>query len=192
MRGGTGDPEGPAPSGAEVAPCRAGDLALLERHMPAPDAPGRHARCFARHQAGRGSYLVAWRYGLPVASCEVRWDGCPDPVVRTRCPECAEVEGLGAWPEVMRSPGVGVVLLEAAEELAVARRTPCLGIGVERNNPRAEALYKRLGFRSELPYLHCWSYRDGAGATHRVAEARTFMVKRLRRPRGRGGARAVR
>ncbi|MBA0052138.1 GNAT family N-acetyltransferase [Streptomyces sp. AJS327] len=162
-----------------ISECRAEDVAVLDRHLPfaAPDSS--HAARYARHRAGDGTFLVAWVDGRPAGSCEVRWTGCESPEVRAAHPGCPEISGLGVWPGALRSRGIGSALIGTAEELAVQRGHRLLGLGVEKNNPRAEALYKRLGYRLSTPYLDCWSYEDGDGVTHRVADARLFFVKPL-------------
>ncbi|GAA2095189.1 hypothetical protein GCM10009801_63780 [Streptomyces albiaxialis] len=162
-----------------ISQCREEDVELLDKHMPSPGAVSSHQRRYARQRAGEGTFLVAWRNEVPVGSCEVRWEGCAAPEVRAAHADCPEVNGLGVWPETLRSLGIGTGLIHEAERLAAARGCARIGLGVERNNPRARALYRRLGYYDTTPYLDCWSYEDGAGVTHRVADACTFMVKNL-------------
>ncbi|MCT2594083.1 GNAT family N-acetyltransferase [Streptomyces sp. N2-109] len=162
-----------------ITECREDDVALLERQLPSPGTTSGHAERFARHQKGTGTLLVGWQGGLPVASCEVRWDGCPAPEVRAVHPGCPELSGFGLWPGVLRSPRTGALLLLAAEDLVRKRGLRSAGLGVEKNNPRAEALYGRLGYQLSVAYLACWSYEDAAGMTHQVADACTFMHKVL-------------
>jgi ribosomal protein S18 acetylase RimI-like enzyme len=163
----------------QIRECREADVALLEEHMPSPGAACDHASRFLRHRKGDTTLLVAWRDGLPVGSCEVIWEGCRAPEVRAVHPDCSEISGLGLWPETLRTQGVGTALIQAAEGLVLARGRIKVGVGVEKNNPRTQDLYKRLGYRDSTPYLDCGSYEDSAGLTHRVADACTFMVKLL-------------
>ncbi|OEV12771.1 GNAT family N-acetyltransferase [Streptomyces nanshensis] len=165
-----------------ISECREEDVALLDKHMPSPGAAYDHASRFARHREGASTLLIAWRDELPVGSCEVVWTGCQAPEVRAVHPDCSEINGLGLWPETLRSQCVGTALIQAAEELALKRGLVKLGVGVEKNNPRTADLYERLGFRPSTPYLDCGSYEDSAGRTHRVADACTFMVKTLAPP----------
>ncbi|CAL9600431.1 GNAT family N-acetyltransferase [Streptomyces albus] len=162
-----------------ISQCREEDVELLDQHMPSRSATSHHSARYARQREGRGTFLVAWRERVPVGSCEVRWEGCEAPEVRAAHPGCPEVNGLGVWPEILRSQGIGTALIREAERLAAQRECRAIGLGVEKNNPRAHALYQRLGYRPSLPYLDCWSYEDGAGVAHRVADACVFMVKRL-------------
>lgn len=162
-----------------ISECREEDVELLDKHMPSLGAALLHQHRFARHQKGEGTFLVAWDGVRPVGSCEVRWEGCAAPEVQALHADCPEVNGLGVWPETLRSQEIGVSLIREAERLSRALGRPRLGLGVERNNPRALALYRRLGYRPATPYLDCWSYEDGEGITHRVADACTFMIKDL-------------
>lgn len=163
----------------KISECCAEDVPLLDRHMPEAGAGSHHARRFARQADGRSTYLLAWRDGVPVGSCEVRWDGCAAPEVQAAHPGMPEVNGLGVWPETLRSESTANALIRAAEARSRERGCSGAGLGVERNNPRAEALYERLGYRASTPYLDCWSYEDGDGVTHRVADACVFLVKEL-------------
>ena len=166
----------------DIRECREEDVAVLDEHMPAPGATQDHAARYARHRDGVSTFLIAWRDELPVGSCEVRWDGCQAPEVRSVHPDCSEINGLGLWPETLRSPDVGTALIRAAERLSLARARPKIGLGVEKNNPRTQDLYKTLGYRASTPYLDCGTYEDSTGNTHRVADACTFMVKILDEP----------
>ncbi|ORT61639.1 GNAT family N-acetyltransferase [Streptomyces sp. CB03238] len=168
-----------------IRECRDHDVELLDRHIPSPGAPSpgvlsSHARRYARQAAGDGTFLVAWRDGRPVGTCEVRWDGCAAPEVRAVCGEdCPEINGLVVWPESLRSHGIGTALVHAAEERARERGRARIGLGVEGGNRRAAALYARLGYRPVVPYTDRWSYEDAEGTVHRMADACTFLVKAL-------------
>jgi amino acid transporter len=143
---------GPAPTVGfmEITVCRAADVALLDRYMSSPGATSFHARRFERQQAGQSTYLIAWREGRPVGHTELRWIGCDAPEVTVGCPG---IGGLAVWPEELRSRGIGTELVRAAEESARERGLPLVGIGVGRDNPRAAALYARLGYRPVVDYL---------------------------------------
>jgi ribosomal protein S18 acetylase RimI-like enzyme len=163
-----------------IRECREEDVAVLDEHMPSPGAASDHASRYLRHREGVSTLLVAWRDdGRPVGSCEVLWEGCQAPEVRAVHPECSEISGLGLWPETLRSQCVGTALIGAAEQLVLRRGRSSVGVGVEKNNPRTQDLYKSLGYRPSTPYLDCGSYEDSAGLVHRVADACTFMVKDL-------------
>ncbi|MFF9818562.1 GNAT family N-acetyltransferase [Streptomyces sp. NPDC014006] len=163
----------------EITVCRAADVALLDEHLGTRGATSFHARRYARQRAGQSTYLVAWLDERPVGHAEMRWIGCGAPEVRRAAPGCPELNGLAVWPEHLRSRGIGSALIRAAEELARERGLPRAGMGVARNNPRAAALYARLGYRPLTDYLDRWTYQDDDGATHEQVDPCTFLVKRL-------------
>ncbi|MFH9724706.1 GNAT family N-acetyltransferase [Streptomyces sp. NPDC017254] len=162
----------------EIRPCRAADVPLLDRHLPAPGAPTRHADRFARQEAGAGTYLLAWRDGVPVGHGQVRWDGCAAPEVRAAVGGCPEFNGLDVRAG-LRGQGIGTALIRAAEELARERGGTLLGLGVGRENPRAAALYARLGYAPVVAYTDPWSRTDAEGRTHACADACVFLVRTL-------------
>ncbi|MFE7775996.1 GNAT family N-acetyltransferase [Streptomyces sp. NPDC057445] len=163
----------------EIAPCRAEDLPLLDLHMPSNSADSHHAARCLRQEAGASTYLVAWRDGAPVGRGEVRWTGCAAPEVRAALGDCPELNGLAVWPEALRGQGIGTALIRAAESLARERGKDLLGLGVDRDNPRAAALYARLGYEPGVPYTDRWAYTGEDGARHECADSCTFLVKRL-------------
>ncbi|KOU74365.1 acetyltransferase [Streptomyces sp. MMG1533] len=164
----------------EITVCGAADVALLDRYLGSPGATSFHARRFARQEAGECTYLAAWQDGRPVGHTEMRWLGCAAPEVTVDCPE---IGGLGVRPEGLRSRGIGTALIRAAEDLARGRGLTVVGIGVGRDNPRAAALYDRLGYRPLLDYLDRYSYEDHDGTTRECVDPCTFLVKEL--PSGR-------
>ncbi|MFF9196138.1 GNAT family N-acetyltransferase [Streptomyces sp. NPDC014779] len=166
-----------------IRPCRAEDLALLDRHLPTPDAPGRHAGRLARQQAGLGTYLIAWRDGVPAGNGQVRWDGCAAPEVRARLADCPELNGLDVREE-LRGRGIGTALVRAAEALARERGRTHLGLGVADDNPRAAALYARLGYTPVTAYTDRYAYTDPQGVRHECADPCTFLVRPLLTPPG--------
>ncbi|MEV5971232.1 GNAT family N-acetyltransferase [Streptomyces sp. NPDC051921] len=162
----------------EIRPCRAEDLPLLDRHLPTPGAPTRHADRLARQDAGLGTYLIAWRDGLPAGNGQVRWDGCAAPEVRAAVADCPELNGLDVR-EDLRGQGLGTALIRAAEGLSRERGRALLGLGVAHDNPRAAALYARLGYAPVTVYTDRYAYTDAAGVPHDRADAATFLVRRL-------------
>ncbi|MEU9173640.1 GNAT family N-acetyltransferase [Streptomyces sp. NPDC048420] len=166
----------------EITACRPQDLDTLERLMPSHSVAGGHAARFARQEAGESTYLIPWLDGRPVGHAEVRWTGCEAPEVRAACPGCPEINGLLIWPETLRSRGVGSATVRAAEELARARGIGSMGLGVGEHNPRAAALYARLGYRPVVAYVDRWTHLDTAGVRHERADPCTFLVKDVRTP----------
>ncbi|MFJ9249460.1 GNAT family N-acetyltransferase [Streptomyces sp. NPDC101776] len=163
----------------DIAVCGADDVALLDQYIGAPGATSFHARRFARQERCESTYLVAWLDGRPVGHVELRWTGCDASAVRAARPGCLEIGGLGVWPEELRSRGIGTALIRAAEELAVERGLTDVGIGVEKDNVRAAALYARLGYEPLTDYYDRWSYEDADGFLHDNVDHCTFLVKDL-------------
>ncbi len=93
----------------------------------------------ALDRAGRGEveYLAACPpSGLPVALGGIDY---------------AKIPGAGllwmlAVHGALQSCGIGTILIEAAEQRIRARGLRRAELGVEENNPRARALYERLGY----------------------------------------------
>lgn len=167
-------PRRSGPAAPPTCPCSTGTF-------PRPGRPARHADRFARQQAGAGTYLLAWRDGLPVGHGQVRWDGCAAPEVRAVAGECPEFNGLDVRAD-LRGQGIGTALIHAAEELARERGLSLLGLGVGHGNPRAAALYARLGYTPVVAYTDRWSWTDADGHPHDEADPCTFLVRDLTAP----------
>ncbi|MDG4862827.1 GNAT family N-acetyltransferase [Streptomyces sp. T-3] len=186
----------------KIAPCRAEDVVLLDQHLPSNSAESHHRARFGRQEAGLSTYLIAWVDGdpagqaapavpavpavlgvpaVPAGHAEVRWNGCAAPEVQAARPGCPEINGL-AVTEALQSRGIGSALIRAAEALARERGLGVIGLGVDEGNPRAAALYARLGYRPVVAYTDRWAYVDGAGRRVECADACTFLVKELSSP----------
>ncbi|MFF8399579.1 GNAT family N-acetyltransferase [Streptomyces sp. NPDC016172] len=163
----------------EIAECRAEDIEELERHMPSHSADGSHAARFARQRAGESTYLIPWLEARPVGHAEVRWIGCEAPEVRSAQPGCPEINGLFVWPASLRSQGIGTALVHTAERLARERGIEVMGLGVGDGNPRAAALYARLGYLPTVAYLDRWAHLDPHGVRQERADPCVFLVKAL-------------
>jgi GNAT superfamily N-acetyltransferase len=163
----------------EITVCRAADVALLDQFIGSPGATSFHARRFERQERGLSTYLVAWLDQRPVGHTELRWGGCDDAAVRAARPGCPEINALAVWPPTVRSRGIGGALVRAAEERARGQGRTAIGLGVADDNPRAAALYTRLGYLPLAPYLGRWSYEDHDGTTRACVEKLTFLVKEL-------------
>jgi predicted GNAT family acetyltransferase len=159
--------------------CRADDVERLEAGIPS-GLSRFHEQRFARQQLGASSYLIAWVDDVPAGHADIRWDGVDTAALRQRFPRCPMINALDVWPEQMRSRGIGTALIAEAERQAVARGFGQIGLGVADDNPRASALYLRLGFRETgCHYLGRYEVVDPAGARHAITEACQFLVKDL-------------
>lgn len=165
----------------EIRECGPDDLDLLERCMPTGGHQA-HAGHFARQRAGTATYLVAWRQAAPAGCCLILWDGCVTPEVRAALPEAVEISNLHVRPEA-RDNGVGSALIRAAERRAAARGSAVLAISVGIDNPRAAALYDRLGYRPVgLQWTARYVYADHEGVDREVVEHNVTLTKRLVEP----------
>jgi GNAT superfamily N-acetyltransferase len=163
-----------------VRPCQEQDLALLRAYIPTPGQPDRQGVRFGRQQAGDSTFLVAWSDGIPVGAGEILWRGCRAPEVHQHYPDCPELSGLDVWPPERQSQGIGTALVGTAEVLVRQRNRRQIGLGVGDDNPRAAALYLRLGYRETgCHYVDRYHYIDGNGLRHDVADPARFLVKDL-------------
>ncbi|MFJ4281279.1 GNAT family N-acetyltransferase [Streptomyces massasporeus] len=163
----------------EITECRAGDIEALERCMPSHSAEGSHAARFGRQRAGESTYLIPWLDGGPVGHAEIRWTGCAAPEVRSAQPGCPEINGLFVWPASLRSQGIGAALVHTAERLARERGIGVMGLGVGDDNPRAAALYARLGYLPTVAYVDRWTHLGPDGVRQEHADPCVFLVKAL-------------
>lgn len=61
-----------------IRPARRTDLTVLEAALPT-GFDRRHETRLQRQDTGRSTYLVVWDGEVPVASGEIRWQGCDAP-----------------------------------------------------------------------------------------------------------------
>jgi len=84
--------------------------------------------------------------------------------------------------ESQRGQGYGSYLVRAMERIASEAGYGHLYMSVEPlNNPRAYALYQRLGYQQEHPepYRKTWEFQDSEGKLHRGEDWVVDMVKQL-------------
>ena len=129
----------------EVRPISRREIPLLDRHLDADRLAGRHGERLAQQRDGRLTYLIAWLGGIPIGHTMARWEGTTDAFVAERISGCAHIEDLFVMPE-LRSRGIGTRILAHAERLAEKRGFTRIGLAVGVENPRARALYERLGY----------------------------------------------
>ncbi|MCR8671324.1 GNAT family N-acetyltransferase [Agrococcus sp. HG114] len=121
-----------------------------------------------RQEAGEALFLVALEDGEPLGSSVL----VPGDVPELRHLFVAEAA---------RGRGVGASLIGAAEREAAAMGATLVELGVSVDNPRAAALYRRLGYaetgeRSTTTY----EYVDRDGVRRTATETDVPMRKRLR------------
>jgi ribosomal protein S18 acetylase RimI-like enzyme len=126
-----------------------------------------------RARRGEADYLaVCSPSGLPVALGGVVY---------------AKVPGTG-WLQhlevhaALRSCGIGALLVEAAEQRIRARGLHRAELKVEESNPRARALYERLGYVAYGREPAAWDAASPDGSLTRYETVCTLMRKELPRP----------
>lgn len=79
----------------------------------------------------------------------------------------------------LRSGGLGTLLASALEETARARGCTVVELGVEDGNPRALALYERLGYVPLSRDLSAWTVEDEQGRRYPYSTWCTMLRKEL-------------
>jgi ribosomal protein S18 acetylase RimI-like enzyme len=80
----------------------------------------------------------------------------------------------------LQSCGIGTLLIEAAERRIRARGLHRAELAVEECNPRARALYERLGYVAYGRKPEAWDEEAGDGSVTRYETMCTLMRKELR------------
>lgn len=164
----------------DIRPCTAADVDLLTSQWPLHGAV--HESHFARTLDGRSEYLVAWHGDLPLGSAVLRWDGCVGWAAWAAHPDAVNICHLQVRPG-HRGQGVGTDLIEAAEDLALARGHHQAAVGVGDDNPDAQRLYERLGYCATGIYdvsEYDWTADDGT--VHHARERDQMLIKKLQAP----------
>ena len=147
----------------EVRALAASEVGRLERDEP----PGRgFARAmWALQEAGGSTLLVAWDGDRPVGAGQLDLRG-DVPELRNLQVDAAE-----------RGRGIGTAIVRAAEERVAPGR---LAVGVGLDNPRARALYERLGYRGTgETTTTTYAYVDDAGVTRQAIETDERLARDL-------------
>ena len=128
------------------------------------------ARALERVRRGEVEYLAACPpSGLPVALGGIDY---------------AQRPGAGTlWQLVvhgaLQSCGIGTMLIHAAEQRILARDLHRAELGVEESNPRARALYDRLGYVAYGRAPESWDEQAPDGSIFRYETMCTLMRKEL-------------
>lgn len=135
-----------------------------------------HRERLERQGRGEVTYLVAGAPGHPVLGYVlVKWRG------DSRHREFPMLEDLLVRPP-FRSRGIGARLLSHAEALSRARGLVRLGLGVNpSDNPRAQALYERLGYQDahEPPRYDVYAITDETGQRRLYEDRWILLTKKL-------------
>ena len=128
------------------------------------------ARALDRARRGEVDYLaVCPPSGLPVAVGGVDY---------ARTPGAGTLWQL-AVHEAVQSCGIGTILIQAAEQRIRARGRHRAELSVEENNPRARALYERLGYLAYGREPDSWDEEAPDGSTVRYETVCVLMRKEL-------------
>ncbi|MFD5397369.1 GNAT family N-acetyltransferase [Streptomyces sp. NPDC127097] len=171
-----------APPGRGAPPGdRAVTVPLTVRELTPADLPGcgwsgsplhltEVERQLARARRGEVDYLaVCPPSGEPVAI------GGVDHLAR---PDAGLLWQLAVLP-ALRCCGIGSVLIAAAEDRIRDRGVHRAELAVEVGNPRARALYERLGYRAYGRRPEAWDEQGPDGAVRRHETMCTLMRKEL-------------
>jgi len=157
----------------EIRAAAESDLADLIGAKPDPIL---HQERLARQARGEVTYLVAGVAGHPVLGYVlVKWRG------DSRHDQFPVLEDLLVRPP-FRGRSVGSQLLLHAERLCRERGIGRLGLGVNpTDNPRAKALYERLGYEDagEPPHYDVYAITDETGQRRLYEDCWHFLTKDL-------------
>jgi GNAT superfamily N-acetyltransferase len=165
---------------------------LLVRDAHSTDLEGLVSICYADHPAihadrlrdvasGHLRFLVAEYggalvgFGLLVFSRPAAW---PDAGTTDRLPGILDLQVAEAY----RGRGIGTAMIQEMERLAAGEGCDRLHLSVDPvENPRAHALYARLGYQAlqSEPYQDHWRFVDSEGQVHEGEDWQIDMVKEL-------------
>ena len=170
----------PTPLLPDIRPLVENEIPLLDAHLDVARLAGRHNERYTQQREGRLIYLIAWLDGIPVGHTMVRWTGTTDAFVADRTSGCAHVEDLFVMPKC-RSQGIGARILAHAERLSTERGFKQIGLAVGIDNPRARALYERLGYVDTGfgAFEIGGTYLDIHGNRREWREVCEYLMKRL-------------
>lgn len=129
------------------------------------------ASALERARDGEMDYLaVCPPSGLPVAIGGANYP---------KNPSAGTLRQLAVLP-ALQSCGIRTMLIEALEQRIRARGLHQAELAVEETNPRASALYKRLGYVTYSREPRSWDQEGPAGSITRYETVCTLMRKNLR------------
>lgn len=164
-----------------IRPIAEADLPLLDQNIRA--AYGRpHAVELQDQLRGLLTFYVVWLNEQPIGTGFVRWDGPRDSDVRAAYPNCPEIYRLGIAEE-HRSQGIGTQLISVCERAAAQKGFRQIGLGVALENPRADILYRRLGYTqsSVERYMDVYQYQTADGTVKTAQDPLRFLIKPIAR-----------
>jgi GNAT superfamily N-acetyltransferase len=161
----------------DIRPCTDADLSVLCSHWRTPGDV--HEAHHDRQRTGQTTYLVAWQDQEPLGSGVLQWGGCIGTNARTTYPGAVELNHLQVRDQY-RGQGVGSALIAAAEALASQAGRQRMAVGVAEDNPDAERLYRRLGYRpTGVIDVSEYDWITPEGAVRHATERDQLLVKEL-------------
>ncbi|MBB5748999.1 GNAT family N-acetyltransferase [Micrococcus sp. TA1] len=161
----------------DIRPCTDADLSVLCARWRTPG--GVHEAHHGRQRAGQTTFLVAWQDQEPLGSGVLQWGGCIGSNARAAYPEAVELNHLQVR-DAYRGQGVGSALITAAEALASQTGRRQMAVGVADDNPDAERLYRRLGYRpTGVVDVSEYDWITAEGAVRHETERDHLLVKNL-------------
>jgi ribosomal protein S18 acetylase RimI-like enzyme len=127
---------------------------------------------FARQERGENLMLIAFANGSPVGQAWIE--------LAVRADEGAGLLWAVRVHPVLQGLGLGARLLEAAERALRERGFAWAEIGVEKDNPRARALYERVGYRLHRELREEYGYTPPGGQPVRHVIDQWMLRKDLR------------
>lgn len=165
----------------EIRPAEASQLAFLEEQFSPNSRSKYHHRRFAVQERGDGLYLIAWHGGEPVGHFLLRWDG-PSDDPTGHYPHHTPCLESGATKPIYQRRGVGTRMIREAEHIAREKRYTNIGLAVgSTDNPLAQRLYERLGYRDwgKGEFTISWDYETKDSRKGIESEVCIYMFKSL-------------
>lgn len=134
-------------------------------------------RSYREQLFGRRHLLVADSGGYPVGRLFILLNG--HNAKRANGSTHAYLYSLQVM-SLFQGKGIGTRLIDAAEALLRQRGFAVVSIAVAKDNPRAQALYERLGYVVVDENEGRWQYRDHRGKQQDVHEPCWILEKSLR------------
>lgn len=162
----------------KIRTCQEADTTLLEKVLPSGKNNQWHLERLKNQQKGDSTYLIAFLDGQPVGHLDLLWKPVGNETRNKYLNNHPEINALVVIPE-MQSQGIGSKLISSAEELVRKKGFQKACIGVATDNPRARALYERLGYEDWGwgIFEDSFTWIDDEGNPLHITEKIIYLVK---------------
>jgi ribosomal protein S18 acetylase RimI-like enzyme len=154
-----------------IRTCRESDLADIEWFGLLTEYRQTITDAFQRFQKGEIIMLVAEANRFPIGQVWID-------LTRQREQAIGILWALRVFIP-FQNLGIGTCLIATAEQELRARGFRISELGVEKDNPRAQRLYERLGYRVVRENLEVWEYTPPHGAAVQVRSDEWILHKSL-------------